>query len=94
MIPILRVSVRQMNHAGSVSKDVAMVFSEMVFSERSSRLVKTAKTAVEYVRSCERCGIRASVLIYDEVTFKALYCQCQEELEKRRASLPCAARKE
>jgi hypothetical protein len=83
-IRIVQMSVRQVNHAGSVSNEVAIVLSE-----RSARLVKTT---VEYVRSCERCGIRSSVLIYDEVTFKGLCCQCQEELEKRRASLPFAAR--
>lgn len=50
------------------------------------------KETVEYVRSCERCGVRSSVLIYDEVCFKSLCGQCRRELERRRASQSLPAR--
>lgn len=49
--------------------------------------MKIAETTVEYAGSCERCGLRSRVLIYDEVSFKALCDSCWRELGTRRESL-------
>ena len=60
--------------------------------KKRQRLVKTTKTNVEYVRCCDRCGLRSSVLIYDDVSFRSLCRQCRRKLEKRRECLAFPAR--